>query len=203
MSDVLRSRNVSVAISLHWLVAGAVVVAYASGLAREWLPHSVARALALSVHVAAGVCGLALTALLAGWRVTHPPMRPRPAFWHEASTRGMHLLLYLALLIVPLSGLAFMWASARAVTLLGIISLPSPIAPNRSLARLLEDAHEVAGHMLMLLALAHTASVLIRHYALSGGGGSRSGGVREASAPASRDNIRNAPRLMIRQRQES
>ncbi len=101
-----QARYTRVAIWLHWLIAVAIVYNLASGLMRPLLPRGF-----FVWHVSSGMTILALAAVRLVWRLTHKPpallpMRP----WEARLAQAAHVLLYCAMVALPLSGWALVSA---------------------------------------------------------------------------------------------
>lgn len=147
--------------SLHWLVAIAIVATYALALWREALPKGDFRTAILNLHMSLGLAVVGLTVLRIGWRSVMPAPAPVPSSrMAMLAARGAHLALYAAMLAIPLVGLAMMWAKGRTVGFFGIVALPSPMVPDRAFGKLLEEVHEVAAHLMMILAGLHAAAAI-------------------------------------------
>lgn len=148
---------------LHWVVAALVIACFAIGIWREELPRDEFRAWLLRLHMALGLTVIGLTFVRIAWRsvvAAPPPVSPSPLMRRFAKLG--HLALYLGLVAVTAGGLFAAWAKTRDVSLFGLVSIPSPIAPNRPLGESLEEAHEIAANLLVGLAGLH-ALVAIAH----------------------------------------
>jgi cytochrome b561 len=106
----------SVSILLHWTIALLVLVQIGLGwYMNEVLPdHSPAQAGILTLHISVGLTILLLVLIRIGVRLTHPapPLPPGIALWERVFARASHILFYLLLLALPLTGWAV--ASLRA-----------------------------------------------------------------------------------------
>ena len=105
-----RSRYSRVAIVLHWAIAALILYNLASGLLRPVLPRAF-----FAFHVSSGITILALSLVRVGWRLTHrpPPFLPL-ARWEARLAHGVHVALYAAMLLLPLSGWAIVSANPPA-----------------------------------------------------------------------------------------
>lgn len=97
---VTMRRYTRVAITLHWLIAAAILYNLASGLLRGVLPSGF-----FAFHISSGLTILALSVARVGWRLTHkpPPLLPMQR-WERWLAHGVHFLLYAAMLFVPWTG---------------------------------------------------------------------------------------------------
>lgn len=156
--------------SLHWLTAVAVAATYAIGLLREEMPRGLARTQLLDTHVSIGLLVLGLTLARLAWRLMAPRLDPVPGPRLLAlAARLGHLALYAAMLAVPMVGIAIVWAKGQEPGLFGLFTLPAPFTANRSLARFLEETHEVAAHLFMILAGLHALAAVVHQVFLRDG----------------------------------
>ena len=99
---------------LHWLMAALLFGMLALGFYMHDLPLSPTKLQIYSWHKWAGVTAFLLLAFRLLWRVTHrPPALPEsmPKLMQFAAHAG-HLMLYLLMIAIPLSG--WLMSSARA-----------------------------------------------------------------------------------------
>ncbi len=157
-----------ITIALHWAVAVAIVLTYGLGLAREAAPRGPSRDLITSLHMSLGLFAVVGAAVRLSWRATH-----WRAGAHSSVTallaRVAHVGLYAGMVAVPLLGILMHWYKGRTIGFFGVVQLPSPFVADRSLAKLLEEAHELVAHGLMALVGIHAAAALFHHYALKDG----------------------------------
>lgn len=141
-------------IALHWLAAIAVVALF--------FTHEGERGSASQLfHVGGG----ALLGLLLVWRVVRRPARG------FAAKPDQHALLNLAsaivlwgllaaILVVTITGYMLPWSLGRPLDLFGIISIPSFMEGSRDLHELMEEIHDLAGHIIVPLVLLHVLGAL-------------------------------------------
>ena len=103
----IRTRYDSVAMTLHWLIAAAVLTNIALGLYMGDLPRSDPMKFAIiQLHKSIGLTVLVLTLMRIAWRLMHPFL-PLPEDMPRALkflARTTHILLYTLLLALPLTG---------------------------------------------------------------------------------------------------
>ena len=98
-----------------------------------------------------------LVRAILGQRPELPPATKRYEKILAKATQG---LLYLLVIIMPISGWAMSSAANVPVTLFGLIPLPSLVAPNEELMKSLQQVHEMQSWLLMTLVLAHIGAGL-------------------------------------------
>jgi cytochrome b561 len=160
-------RYGAVAISLHWLLALAIIGSFSLGVYMHDLPFSIARVKLFNYHKWAGITILALSVLRLLWRLTHrpPPLSPRqmaltPA-WQQRAAKVSHTLMYVLFLAVPLLGWAYSSAAGVPVVWFGVLPLPDWMPVNRDLANsLLKPLHAYAAFTLAGVVLLHVAAAI-------------------------------------------
>jgi len=102
------SRYSAVAVVLHWLVAIGIILNIKYGLSFDALEetHSPLLRPAIDMHKSIGITVLGLVLLRVLWRVSHrpPPLEEGLAVWEKKLSAGIHHLLYLLMVAVPLTG---------------------------------------------------------------------------------------------------
>jgi cytochrome b561 len=94
--------------------------------------------------------------------------RPTPAgtgMIKKAAAAG-HGLLYLLVLLQPISGWAMSSAANYPVTLFGWFQFPALVAENHDLHESLEEVHEALFYALVAVAVVHIAAALYHHFFL-------------------------------------
>ena len=123
-------RYGQVSILLHWLIALMVAIQLCLGwYMNELLPdHSAAQAQIRTIHISVGLTILLLVLVRIGVRLTHPapPLPATMALWERVFARATHVLFYLLLLVLPLSGWALVSMSNAPIHFWG---LPWPHLP--------------------------------------------------------------------------
>lgn len=105
-------RYTAVAVGLHWMIAALVLFNIGTGYLLDSLELSW-RFVAVGLHVSAGISVLLLTILRVVWRLAHrPPGRSANlSRWERYLARCVHLALYGATVVMPLSGWALISAN--------------------------------------------------------------------------------------------
>jgi cytochrome b561 len=140
-----------VAMGLHWLIAALIIVQIGLGWwMNEVLPdHSPAQAQVEGVHVSLGLTILVLVLIRIAWRLTHrpPPLPAAMAGWERLLAATSHILFYLLMLALPLTGWATVSLHDHPIYFWG---LPWPRLPGLSLfvgSMSPHEAHETISHI--------------------------------------------------------
>ncbi|RKP55899.1 cytochrome b [Pararobbsia silviterrae] len=93
------------AIVLHWLIALGIIVNIALAWSADSLPDNWVRPV-IDTHKSIGITVLGLAILRVLWRVTHrpPPLPAEFPAWERKSAHAAHILLYVLIFAMPLSG---------------------------------------------------------------------------------------------------
>ena len=110
-----RARYGNVAMTLHWLIAGAVILNICLGLYMIQIlsDQDPARFAVVQFHKSVGLSVLVLSLVRLGWRLFNP-VPPLPASmspWLKVAAHGTHFLLYFLIIAIPLAGWALVSAS--------------------------------------------------------------------------------------------
>lgn len=161
-----RTRYSLVSLTLHWLTAllvlGQIVLITfaeeASGSERgTWM----------MLHKSGGVTILVLTLARLGWRAAYPaiPLPHGTPGWQRIAARATHVLFYVLLLALPLTGWLAGSAAGRGFEWYGLFDFPLlPIGGGRELAGTLMDVHEALPKLLYVLLFLHVAGALKHHF---------------------------------------
>ena len=151
---------------LHWLVALGIFSAFPLGLYMHDLPLSPRKLQLYSYHKWLGLCLLLLVLLRLAWRRWHapPPLAATTPSWQRAAAQGTHHLLYLLMLLVPLSGWTMSSALGFPVVLFGVLPLPDLVGKNKELGELLKTVHAWLNYAMLSLVVLHVAAAVQHHF---------------------------------------
>jgi cytochrome b561 len=156
------------AITLHWVVALAVIGNFVFGLWMGDLPRP-ERQYWYGIHASIGITLLVILLARIVWALLNPvptPVAGTPP-WQHTAARLTHLSLYGLTLATVLFG--WFLAGVRRVPIVpeafGIVPLPSPLVIPAA-KDFFEEAHEITAYALIGLAAAHMLAALWHHYVL-------------------------------------
>ena len=160
-----RSTYSSVAITLHWLIALAMLTNIGLAWYFGTLPKA-AQVAPVQLHKSIGITVLLLTLIRIGWRLvnTPPPLPATMHTWEKWAATANHLVFYLLMLAMPLSGWAMVSASplikVHPTMLYGVVPWPAfpflPTDPDQ-----LHGAHKLFGSTHSLLAWLAYATIAL------------------------------------------
>ena len=177
-----RRRYSAVAIWLHWLMAAAIVAMIAMGL---WMTSAIEdperQAAAYSTfqwHKSLGLTVLVLALVRLAWRLTHP-MPALPAHmpgWQQIAARISHVLLYVFMLAMPLTGWLYVstgWNSQTGMAFdvptvwFGLFQWPHlpGLSGSEGIANLAVEAHKLLAWGFIALLVVHVLGALKHHFA--------------------------------------
>lgn len=159
-------RYTRTAMSLHWLIALMLFGMFGFGLYMVELPLSPQKLKFYSYHKWAGVTVFLLVLARLAWRITHrPPALPAgmPA-WQVRAAKAGHHLLYLLMVIVPLSGWLMSSAKGFQTVWFGVLPLPDLLAKDEALGEALLLTHRLLNWFFMLVVAGHVAAALKHHF---------------------------------------
>lgn len=156
-----------IAILLHWLVAVAILGMFALGLWMVGLGYyDPWYRRAPEIHKGIGVLLFLTLVLRLGWRFANPPPRPLPSHsqLEVRAARAAHLLLYLLLFAVMVSGYLISTADGRSIDVFGLFQVPATLTGLPSQADLAGDVHLALAIATLVLAGVHALAALKHHF---------------------------------------
>lgn len=164
-----RKRGVKydgVARLIHWLVVVLIVAQFAIGWTMPDVHKGTQPTGLIAWHLGVGALLIDVMVIRIVWRLTHrPPPETLPPLLGVVS-KVTHLLLYAALIVVPLLGWANASSRGWAVRLLGLVDYPRLITVGSSFGRAMGDIHGVLAWMLFALIVMHVVAALFHHFVL-------------------------------------
>jgi len=161
-----NDRYTGVAITLHWLIALALVGSFSLGLYMHELPLSPQKLKLYSWHKWAGVTIFLFVVCRLAWRLTHlpPALPPGIAEWQARVAAATHVLLYLLMIAIPLSGWLMSSAKGFQTVWFGVLPLPDLLAKNEELGELLQQVHMLLNFTMAGLVMVHAGAALKHHF---------------------------------------
>lgn len=160
------TRYTATAMALHWLTALLVIVTFPLGIYMHGLQFSPFKLQLVSYHKWVGVTIFLLIVARLAWRISHapPPLPDSIPVWQQRAAQGLHLLLYVLLLVIPVSGWLMSSAKGVPVVYLGLVQLPDLVGKDKGLGDVLEEVHEMLNFGLLGLVGMHVAAAFKHHF---------------------------------------
>lgn len=151
------------AMALHWLIAAAVLFMIGLGFWMGDIPRGTPeRTFWFNLHKSIGVTIAIVVLFRLWWRAKHPPP-PLPASvpgWQVQASRISHALLYLCLIMMPLSGFIASQFTKYGVTYFGLFKIPPLAWENKDLYELFQGIHGVTATVLCVVVIVHILAAL-------------------------------------------
>lgn len=157
-----RNRYSVVSLVLHWVIAVAVLTQVLLVTAHEATDGPISREF-INLHKSVGLTILVLTLARIGWRLANPAIAlptemPR---WQKLLARATHVLFYVALIAMPLTGWLASSAGGRDIVWFGLFDWPLlPVSGGRDAARGFMEIHGLVVKGLYVLIGLHVLGAL-------------------------------------------
>ena len=156
-----RNRYSTVSLVLHWLIAALVLGQIVLITAAE--AEGPNRAMWMMLHKSGGMTILALTLFRIGWRIANPAIALPSAMsrWEKIFARMTHVLFYVVLLALPMTGWLAGSATGRGFLYYGLFEFPLlPVGGGRDTAGVLMAIHTSLPKLLYVLLALHVLGAL-------------------------------------------
>lgn len=152
------------AIALHWLAAALILGNFVLGPWMADLPITPQKLRLYAWHKWIGITVFLLVVARLAWRHWHsPPMPVAMPDWQRRAAAVTHALLYVLMVLIPLSGWIYSSATGVQVVYLGLVPLPDLVAKDKALAAILKAVHATLNFSLLALVFLHVGAALKHH----------------------------------------
>lgn len=171
-----NTRYGTVAMSLHWLIAAAVLFNVWLGFTmNEMQSADPDRIWYVQMHKSTGLSILVLSVVRVLWRFVNPmPALPaHMATWERVLARGVHYAFYVLIIAIPLAGWAMVSSSpaGRPTIWYGLFEWPHipwlaelPREDKQQIVGFFHDTHNLLAYLAIALVVLHTAAALKHHF---------------------------------------
>ncbi|SAK50541.1 cytochrome b [Caballeronia ptereochthonis] len=151
---------------LHWLMVPLVLAQFIIGWTMPDVHHDTVPTGLISWHLSVGAAIIALMLVRAVLRLIDEPEAIEASFLRDRLSGANHLLLYVMLIVVPVTG----WANASArgwiVRLLGVFYYPLITRKGSSVGQVMGNVHGWLAWALLVLIIVHVAIAAFHHFVL-------------------------------------
>lgn len=157
-----RNRYSTVSLALHWIIAFAILAQVLLITAHENVEGPLSREFVM-LHKSLGVTILMLTLARIGWRLAHPaiPLPREMPRWERLAARTTHVLFYVVLIAMPMTGWLATSAAGRDFNWFGLFQWPLlPVSGGREVARQFMGVHGMVMKGLYVLIALHVLAAL-------------------------------------------
>ncbi len=172
MSLPAASRYTSIAVVLHWTVSALIIANVVLAWSVDSVPDEWARSV-IDTHKSIGITVIGLALLRILWRIGHPPPAApaQHALWEKRLSFAVHMVFYVLLLALPISGWlhdsAWKDAASHPLQWFGMGNLPrlawlTDMAPaaREAMHHQMGDIHEWFADVLYVMLALHVLGAL-------------------------------------------
>lgn len=159
----MDQRYTRTAMLLHWLVALLLLGQFALGWYLESIPRGVpARGYFVNLHKSTGLLIGLLILVRLGWRLTHtpPPLPVSMPGWQQQAAAASHYLLYVFMLVMPLSGYVASNFSRFGIDFFNVYKLAPWGTDSKTVYAFFNQTHIISSWLLLALVLVHVLAAL-------------------------------------------
>ncbi len=153
--------------ALHWIMALLILPMIVAGfvMVQQGLPRALGNTLFI-LHKNIGVLVLILAVIRVIQRIRRPgpPLSASLPAWQRRAAHASHGLLYVLILVMPLSGYIRVRAGGFPIEALDRLGLPTLVPKSETLATAAKTVHEFGAYAIAALLALHIAAAL--HHAL-------------------------------------
>jgi cytochrome b561 len=171
MGTTAGTRYSRLGITLHWMTAVVVLVAFVYGVGGpETRVYAASRDFDRQLHETLGVLVFALVLARIVWRLAATTPEPPPsARWMTVSAKAVQLAMYCLLVALPVTAMAGAWLEGHPLTLLAGIKIGPLLREAHAIGVTIAEIHTWLGDAIMWLAGLHAVAALFHHFALGDG----------------------------------
>jgi len=151
---------------LHWAIVILIVGQFVLAKIADGLPRGAGKLELMGWHKSFGIVVLILAVFRVGWKLVNPTPQPlgmRPSL-QRLSAAITHGLLYLLIILQPISGWLTSSSGNSTVSFFGWFQLPNLVSPSEDLHHTFEEVHEFLAGALLAVAALHVFAALYHHF---------------------------------------
>lgn len=146
----------------HWLIAALIFILLIVGFAMADMALSETKLKVYGLHKSFGLVVLALGVMRLLWRVlvTFPKPLPTHAFYERILAKTIHIVFYVSIIAMPLSGWLMSSAGEYSVNFFGLYEMPKIFPKDEKLFDFFREVHELFAFALMISIGLHIAGAI-------------------------------------------
>ena len=151
---------------LHWGIVILIIAQYVLAEAAEDLEDGPDRLATIANHKAVGMLVLLLMLARIGWKLANRGL-PQPvpmARPQQVAAAAGHGILYLLLILLPLSGWMMSSAAGYPTGFFGLFQFPMLGSEDHDLHEALEEVHETLFNAVVIIAVLHALAAAFHHF---------------------------------------
>jgi cytochrome b561 len=161
-----ESRYGSVSKFFHWGMAVIVIGLLAAGIIMGDLEKGPLQSQVYALHKSFGISVLALVICRLCWNYINqrPQALATAKAWEKKLAKGLYGVLYLLMILMPLTGWLMSSFKTYSVSVFGVVTLPDLVAPDKELGSLFREFHEILGWTMTGIVGLHILAALKHHF---------------------------------------
>jgi len=142
---------------LHWSIAGLLLLQIPLAWYMIDLPLGADKFAKYGWHKSLGILllSLAVIRLIRAMLIQRPALPADTKLYEKILAKATQGLLYLIVIIMPISGWVMSSAANVPVTVFGLVTLPSLVEPDKALMESMKQIHEIQSYVLLTLVTLH------------------------------------------------
>jgi cytochrome b561 len=156
----------SVARFLHWCIFVLITSMLTAGFIMINMENSPGKFQLYALHKSFGILILFLAAVRLWWKFHNlsPELPDSLDIWQKRAAKANHIILYILMFAMPLSGWAMSSAAGFPVSVFGWFILPSLIPANKELLEFFREAHLIIAYLIIIMVLFHATAAFLHHF---------------------------------------
>lgn len=160
------SRYGLIAQFLHWSVVIGIILQYIWAWRIDNADSIREQFNLVTMHKSIGMTVLGLVLLRLLWRAFNkpPPYPSSMRTWEINAANFTHALLYLLILLMPLTGWMYTSAAGYGAEFFGLINIPDFVPTSERLEEFMHEAHEMIAYAIPVVVAVHVLAALRHHF---------------------------------------
>ena len=155
-------RYGTVARYLHWSIAVGVAIMLIIGFFHGYITDKALRSTFMRFHMSLGILILVLMLARLLWALTNHKPQPLPNIprWQQIASKAAHGLLYVLLILMPISGWVMVNAHGGSPGFFGLFNLPTIAPANKAFGSFMSDVHSFLAWAIIVVVAVHLIAII-------------------------------------------